>query len=71
MGLPSTVLWVGTSPNNYGYKIHKNIVANEPNGTNKMIDSYIFEYQFDGVVHECPYNDLSEIFNVNEILNSI
>jgi hypothetical protein len=71
MGLPSTVLWIGTSPNNYGYKIHKNIVANEPKGSNKMIDSYIFEYQFDGAVHECPYNDLSEIFNINEILNSI
>ena len=71
MGLPSTVLWVGTSPTNYGYKMHKNILANQPKGTNKMIDSYVFEYQFDGVIHECPYNDFSEIFNVNEILNSI
>lgn len=71
MGLPSTVLWVGTSPINYGYKMHKNITANQPKGTTKMIDSYMFEYQFDGVVHECPYNDFTEIFNVNEILNSI
>ena len=71
MGLPSTVLWVGTSPVNYGYRMHKNITANQPKGTTKMIDSYVFEYQFDGVVHECPYNDLTEIFNVNEILNSI
>jgi len=71
MGLPSTVLWVGTSPVNYGYKMHKNILANQPKGTNKMIDSYVFEYQFDGVIHECPYNDLSEIFNVNEVINSI
>lgn len=71
MGLPSTVLWVGTSPNNYGYRMHKNIVANQPKGTNKLIDSYVFEYQFDGVVHECPYNDLSEIFNINEVINSI
>jgi hypothetical protein len=71
MGLISTVLWIGTSPINYGYKMHKNILANEPKGTNKMIDSYIFEYQFDGLVHECPYDDFSEIFNVNEILNSI
>jgi hypothetical protein len=71
MGLPSTVLWIGTSPVNYGYKIHNNIVANEPRGNNKMIDSYIFEYQFDGIVHECPYDDFSEMFNVNQILNLI
>ena len=71
MGLPSTVLWVGTSPINYGYKMHKNIIANPPSGNNKLIDSYVFEYQFDGIIHECPYNDLGEIFNVSEIINSI
>lgn len=71
MGLPSTVLWIGTSPINYGYKMHKNIMAKPPKGTNKLMDSYIFEYSFDGVVHECPYSDLSEMFDINEIINSI
>lgn len=71
MGLPSTVLWIGTSPVNFGYKMHKNIVANQPSGTNKLIDSYIFDYSFDGLVHECPYNDLSEMFNVEEIIKSL
>ena len=56
MGLKSTVLWIGTSPANFGYKMHNNIVANQPSGTNKLIDSYIFDYSFDGVTHECPYN---------------
>jgi hypothetical protein len=71
MGLPSSVLWIGTSPVNFGYKMHKNIVANQPSGTNKLIDSYIFDYSFDGVIHECPYNDLSEMFNVEEIIKSL
>lgn len=71
MGLPSTVLWIGTSPVNFGYKMHKNIVANQPSGTTKLIDSYIFDYSFDGVLHECPYNDLSEMFNVDEIIKSL
>lgn len=71
MGLPSTVLWIGTSPANFGYRMHKNIVANEPKGTNKMIDSYIFDYSFDGVFHECPYNDLTEMFDVNKIIQSL
>jgi len=71
MGLRSTVLWIGTSPVNFGYNIHNNIVANPPKGTNKLIDSYIFDYSFEGTPHECPYNDLTEMFNVNEIIKSI
>jgi hypothetical protein len=71
MELKSTVLWIGTSPINYGYRMHNNIVANPPKNTNKMIDSYLFDYSFEGVVHECPYNDLTEIFDIKEILNSI
>lgn len=71
MGLRSTVLWVGTSPVNFGYRMHNNITANQPKGTNKLIDSYIFDYSFDGVVHECPYNDITEMFDVEQILKSI
>jgi hypothetical protein len=71
MGLKSTVLWIGTSPINFGYKVHNNIVANPPKGSNKLIDSYIFDYSFDGPAHECPYSDVKEMFSVNEILRSI
>jgi hypothetical protein len=71
MGLRSTVLWIGTSPVNFGYNVHNNIVANPPKGTNKLIDSYIFDYSFEGAPHECPYNDLGDMFNVNEIIKSI
>jgi hypothetical protein len=46
-------------------------VANPPKGTNKLIDSYVFDYSFEGAPHECPYNDLGEMFNVNEIIKSI
>lgn len=70
--LPSTVLWVGTSPKVFGYNIHNNIMANPPkNGGLKLIDSYIFDYNLDGVLHECPYIDASEMFNINDIYNSI
>jgi signal peptidase I len=71
MNLKSTVLWIGTSPINYGYRMHTNIVANPPQNTNKMIDSYLFDYSLEGLVHECPYNNLNEIFNLEDILNSI
>lgn len=71
MNLKSTVLWIGTTPKNFGYDLHYNIVANPPKGNVKMIDSYLFDYSFDGIAHECPYMDASEMFNINDIFKSI
>lgn len=66
MGLPSTVLWVGTSPKTFGYNIHKNIIANIPK-TVKSPDSYLFDFNFNGLTHECPLLDFN-IFDINEII---
>jgi ADP-heptose:LPS heptosyltransferase len=71
MNLSSTVFWVGTSPKNFGYEMHNNIVANPPSGATKLVDSYLFDYSFDGVTHECPYFSLEEMFNIEEILETI
>ena len=67
--LPSTVLWVGTSPKVFGYNIHNNIVAQLPE-TVKLPDSYLFDYNFNGSVHECPMFD-TNIFNINEIIEIV
>lgn len=69
LGLQSTVLWVGTSPKVFGYNLHNNIVAQLPN-TVKLPDSYLFDYNFNGMVHECPLFD-TNIFNINEIIESL
>ena len=69
--LPSTVLWVGTSPNVFGYKLHRNVVAKVPNKKNQLIGSYLFDYQFENNIHECPYISMNEMFDVNQVLNSI
>jgi hypothetical protein len=71
LNLPSTILWIGTSPKNFGYTIHSNIVSKPPKGNVKLIDAYLFDYSFDGVPHECPYSDVNEMFDINEIINSI
>jgi hypothetical protein len=67
LNLPSTIFWVGTAPENFGYEMHTNIKALPPKGQTKMIDSYLFDYSFDGQLHECPYQDLSEMFDMNAI----
>lgn len=68
--LRSTVLWIGTNPKIFGYDIHDNIIAN-PRPDFKLPDSYIFNYNFDGLTHECPYKSEDEMFNVDTIINSI
>lgn len=67
--LPSTVLWIGTSPKVFGYDIHTNIIAELPKET-KLPDSYLFDYNFNGLVHECPLID-DNIFDLKEIINNI
>ena len=71
MGLKSTVMWIGTSPKNFGYEMHSNIQAKPPKGNVKMPDSYLFDYAFDGFAHECPYMDVNEMFNIDDIFKSI
>lgn len=67
----STVLWVGTSPTVFGYNMHKNVVAKLPRKANQLIGSYLFDYQFENNMHECPYMDVKDMFNIEEVLKNI
>ena len=69
--LKSTVLWIGTSATVFGYNLHTNIQANIPQKANQLIGSYTFDYQFENNIHECPYMNVGEIFDMNVILKSI
>lgn len=69
--MPSTVLWVATSPKIFGYKLHTNIKANPPAYKPKLPDSYLFDYDFNGNIHDCPYGVNEEMFYVKEIIESL
>ena len=69
LGLVSTVLWIGTSPQIFGYALHNNISAQLPE-TVKLPDSYLFDYNFHGALHECPLFD-NNLFDPKEVLSSI
>jgi hypothetical protein len=71
LNLKSTVLWIGTSPKVFGYKMHTNIEAKLPQTANQLIGSYTFDYQFENNIHECPYMNVNDIFNTDLILSSI
>ena len=69
--LKSTVFWVGTSPKNFGYSLHDNIVANKPTTSVKLPNSYLFDYGFEGAPYECPYMSLEEMFDIDQIIKDI
>lgn len=69
--LPSTVLWVGTSPTVFGYELHDNIKAASPKYKPKLIDSYLFDYSFEGRPEQCPYDSPEDMFSLAEITESI
>ena len=69
--LPSVVLWIGTHPEMFGYKMHSNVKSKPPVGNVKNIDGSYFDYQLDGQFHECPYNSPEEMFDANEILKLV
>ena len=70
LGLKSTVVWVATQPEIFGYNLHTNIkpLVEFPTGT---VDSYLYDYNFYGSIYECPYEDPSQIFDIEAILKTL
>jgi hypothetical protein len=71
LNLPSTVFWIGTSPKVFGYDMHTNVIANPPKYKPKLIGSYLFDYSFDGDAVQCPYDNVLEMFNLEELNEAI
>ncbi len=69
--LPSTVFWIGTSPTVFGYNLHNNITAKLPKRANQLIGSYLFDFQFENNIHECPYMELEDVFDIKEVISNI
>ena len=67
----STVCWISTKPETFGYKLHDNIRANaftkEPTLTQAIYEPFGLSED----VSSIPYNDLTEIFDTNKIITSI
>lgn len=70
MNRPATVLWNGTSPKVFGYDMHTNITTKIPYEF-KLPGSYLFDFDFNGNEIEYPFEEEQELFNVNEIIQSV
>jgi hypothetical protein len=71
MKLPSNVLWVGTSPKVFGYRLHNNLISKDPVDYPKLINSYIFDYSFEGLPEQCPYYEISEMWDIDQLIKRI
>jgi ADP-heptose:LPS heptosyltransferase len=72
LNLPSTVVWVATQPEIFGYTIHHNVKPlTNPQFLKGNVDSYLYDYNFTGEIHECPFYSHSEIFDIDQILKSL
>ena len=69
--LASTVVWVGTDPKMFGYDLHTNITAKSPSGNVKLVDSYLFDYDFNGNYHEFPYFEKDVIIDTKEVIKAL
>ena len=67
----STVLWIATSPLVFGYDFHNNIVANLNDDNFVRPESYLFDYTFNGELYECPIEDPTSMFDINEIIKNL
>lgn len=73
LGMKSTVLWIGTKPNVFGYDIHDNITPAEDlitDSNTSFIDSLFFDYDFNGHEHEYPFYT-EEIFMLQDVYDSV
>jgi hypothetical protein len=71
MNKPSTVCWVVNKPNVFGYEIHDNIIHNPFTAKPELRNSYLNKFDISGNLVEFPFNNESEIFNLETIIESI
>ena len=71
LNLKSTVCWVTTKPEIFGYKLHDNIKANPFTKEPLIQDKAYQAFELSENIHTVPYNNLREIFDINKIIESV
>ena len=71
MNVKSTVCWVTTKPQVFGYKLHDNILSNPFTKEPQIQNSVYQPFNLAQDISSIPYNDLKEVFDINKIVESI
>lgn len=67
----STVLWIANSPTVFGYDSNINIVSEPFTKKPELRHAYLNKFDISGNLLEFPYNNESEIFNVDRVIESL
>lgn len=71
LGVKSTVCWITTKPEVFGYSLHDNIVA-EPFTKRPIVSHASYDaFNLSQDISSLAYNDLNEIFNPNKVIDSL
>lgn len=71
LNMPSTVCWITNSPKVLGYELHDNILSKPFNRQPELKNSYLAKFNIIGDPVEFPYQSEDDIFDVNEIIESL
>jgi ADP-heptose:LPS heptosyltransferase len=71
LGMSSVVTWVGTNPKVFGYDNNINIMANKPTREINTEHNYFSKHLLFEDLSTIPYNDLNEVFDVYQIIESL
>ena len=71
LNLKSTVCWITTKPEIFGYDLHDNILANEFTNPLNYDSCNVMPISLSQDVHSCAYNNLEEIFDTYKIIDSL
>jgi len=69
--LSSTVCWVTTKPEVFGYEMHTNIKANDFTLKVDFPNNLYQPFALSQDITSCPYQKLEDIFDVNKIIKSL
>lgn len=67
----AVVCWIGNSPNQFGYENNTNILANPETRKPELKFSVFNKYNISGDPIEFPYDNESQIFNLDDIINAL
>jgi len=71
LGLNSVVCWIANSHNQFGYNNNVNIVANSETRKPELKNSFLTKYNIGGNLIEFPYNNESDIFDTEQIIEAL
>ena len=70
LGLQSTVVWIGNSPEVYGYTMHNNVLSDAKVVREFNKFSYLEQFDISGQIQQFPYDKI-DVLDINKIIQAV